>query len=321
MVRWSLLVARSAYGPRKGAYVFDLGVDVDRCALLVDAGYFYAAGIRVAFGEKLRRDQIRLKDPMRMIDKLVEISQRLASDAPLLRTYWYDAMPGNQLSADQAELALLPSVKLRLGVLNGAGQQKGVDSLIVTDLIDLARHRAVVDAVVLSGDEDIRLGVQLAQNYGIRVHLLGAGDVSKNMSRLLRQEADTVGILPSEWFTEVLEVPGLVTGAITAPTVESVVDCQSTQVGIGRRSTRRVELDPIEGETINDSTSRVVHQLVNGMDERDKEQIRAQIEIEGKIPREFDGRLIASVSKLQGSRRLTTDELNAIRQEFIRAVD
>ncbi|MGH3773836.1 MAG: hypothetical protein ACRDRW_21010 [Pseudonocardiaceae bacterium] len=34
------------------------------------------------------------------------------------------------------------------------------------DLITLAQHRAISDAVLLSGDEDLREGVRAAQDYG-----------------------------------------------------------------------------------------------------------------------------------------------------------
>ena len=63
-------------------------------------------------------------------------------------------------------------MKLRLGIVNLAGQQKGVDSLIVTDLVELARNHAITDAILLSGDEDLRIGVQIAQSFGVRVHLI-----------------------------------------------------------------------------------------------------------------------------------------------------
>ena len=46
------------------------------------------------------------------------------------------------------------------------GRQKGVDSLIVTDLIELARNHAISDAVLLAGDEELRIGVQIAQSLG-----------------------------------------------------------------------------------------------------------------------------------------------------------
>ena len=75
---------------------------------------------------------------------------------PLLRVYWYNGTRGPTLSLEHATLAHMDYIKLRLGVVSGAGQQKGVDSLIVTDLIDLARNRAITDAAILSGDEDIK---------------------------------------------------------------------------------------------------------------------------------------------------------------------
>jgi NYN domain len=86
-------------------------------------------------------------------------------------------------------------VKLRLGFVTGRGQQKGVDSLIVTDLIDLARNRAITDAVMLSGDEDIRIGVQIAQSFGVRVHLVGIAPSRGSQSVQLLRESDTT----TEW--------------------------------------------------------------------------------------------------------------------------
>ena len=47
-------------------------------------------------------------------------------------------------------------MKVRLGFVNSLGQQKGVDSLIVTDMLTLARNRAVAECVLLSGDEDLK---------------------------------------------------------------------------------------------------------------------------------------------------------------------
>jgi uncharacterized LabA/DUF88 family protein len=87
--------------------------------------------------------------------------------------YWDDGAISPKLTFEHSTLAHMDYVKLRLGFVTGRGQQKGVDSLIVTDLIDLARNRAINDAVVLSGDEDIRIGVQIAQSFGVRVHLIG----------------------------------------------------------------------------------------------------------------------------------------------------
>ena len=94
------------------------------------------------------------------------------------------------MSADQKAVANTDLAKLRLGTIS-MGRQKGVDSLIVTDLIELARNRAITDALVLSGDEDIRVGVQIAQTYGIQIHLLGIKPSRGSQSESLKQESDT----------------------------------------------------------------------------------------------------------------------------------
>ena len=68
-----------------------------------------------------------------------------------------------------------------------------MDGLIFSDLTNLARNRAISDALLLAGDEDLRVGVQQAQEHGIRVHLLGVEpkDPSGNQSAALQREADT----------------------------------------------------------------------------------------------------------------------------------
>lgn len=50
----------------------------------------------------------------------------------------------------------------------------------------------MADAVLVSGDEDVRVGVVLAQQFGVRVHLIGIHPARANQSRSLQQEADTL---------------------------------------------------------------------------------------------------------------------------------
>ena len=164
-----------------------------RTAVFVDAGYLYAAGSKLLSGLALPRTavQLDLNAALRSLHRAVEASSPTAS---LLRIYWYDGVPRTGPTPKQQRLADADDVKLRLGVVAYTGRQKGVDSLIVTDLIELARNHAISDAILLSGDEDVRIGVQMAQTYGVRVHLLGiepAADSQANQSRLLRQESDT----------------------------------------------------------------------------------------------------------------------------------
>ncbi|WP_197719044.1 NYN domain-containing protein [Actinomyces bovis] len=277
---------------------------MERFALLVDAGYFWAAGGMALAGQSLQRHRLRMRNPAKAVSDLVEEARECGDAVSLLRTYWYDAIRGNEVSGGLAELAALPSLKLRLGALNGAGQQKGVDSLIVTDLIELARNRAVSDIVLMSGDEDIRVGVQLAQTYGLRIHLLGIGDLRTNSSRTLQQEADTVVTLSPEWLETHLEV------VQTEPGQDPHI------LSSGRTSAHRVELEAVDGESLGETALRVTECVISSMDERDREQLLSQIDFGGSIPRTIDGLLIGSVSRLQGNSRLTPDQLRAVRSTF-----
>jgi len=119
------------------------------------------------------------------------------SALPLLRTYWYDASLTGQPEHDQLTIADLQGVRLRLGRLV-RGEQKGVDSRIVRDLIVLARDRAIAEAYLLAGDEDLCEGVQEAQDQGVRVTLLAVPGV--NQSRLLMQQADQNEQLPEAFW-------------------------------------------------------------------------------------------------------------------------
>ncbi|MGC4093465.1 MAG: NYN domain-containing protein [Polyangiaceae bacterium] len=162
---------------------------MDRAAIFVDAGYLFAAGARLLGAERVSRSELEVD-----LEQLGALLSKLCSEVsglPLLRTYWYDAAPGAPTAQQQA-LAYLPNLKLRLGSLNQQGQQKGVDSLLIMDLINLARNRAMCDALLITGDEDIRVGVQQAQEFGVRVHLLGVAPARENQSGTLVQDADTL---------------------------------------------------------------------------------------------------------------------------------
>lgn len=162
---------------------------MDRTAIFVDAGYLFASGSKLVANEKLSRGELQFD-----YDVALALLERLAAELsglPLLRIYWYDGATSGPSPA-QVALAYRPHVKLRLGFLNQQGQQLGVDSLIVTDLITLARNRAMADAMLLTGDEDIRIGMQQAQEFGVRVHLLGIAPTRDNQSSVLVQEADSV---------------------------------------------------------------------------------------------------------------------------------
>jgi uncharacterized LabA/DUF88 family protein len=162
---------------------------MQRAAVFVDAGYLYAQGSILLTGARQGRESLSLRIPE--IVGALKAAAKAQCDLPLLRIYWYDAMRVGRPTPEQMSLADADDIKIRLGQINAVGEQKGVDALIITDLAELARNRAITDALLLSGDEDVRVGVVLAQQFGVRVHLIGIHPARSNQSRSLMQEADT----------------------------------------------------------------------------------------------------------------------------------
>src|SRR5499427_1662267 len=164
-----------------------------RYAIMVDVGYIYAAAGELLFSSASRREY------KVDADKLIQALTRHADDqvrGELLRVYWYDAARDRVPTIDQRVIAQMPWVKLRLGNLNARGQQKGVDAQIRADMEALARHRAITDAILVAGDEDMVPAVEAAQAFGVRVHLWGIEPpYGTNQAERLVWESDTVEVL------------------------------------------------------------------------------------------------------------------------------
>ena len=164
-----------------------------RYAVMVDVGYIYAAGGELLFGTSSRREY--RVDAVSLIQAVTKHADELFR-GELLRVYWYDAARDRVPTIDQRVVAQMPWVKLRLGNLNARGQQKGVDANIRADMEALARHRAITDAVLIAGDEDMVPAVEAAQAFGVRVHLWGIEPpYGTNQAERLVWESDTVDVL------------------------------------------------------------------------------------------------------------------------------
>ncbi|MFO0801925.1 MAG: NYN domain-containing protein [Gemmataceae bacterium] len=262
---------------------------MDRVAVFVDAGYLFAQGSVVLSGKKLTRSALQL-DPEKAIAYFAELATGL-SKTPLLRVYWYD---GTSTGPTPQHLAVahLSGVKLRLGFVNSVGQQKGVDSLIVTDMITLARNRAMSDAVLLSGDEDIRVGVQQAQEYGVRVHLVGIKPCHGSQSQMLMQEADSTKELDHDdlrpFLTLKPELPPVSTQ--TAPSPAAI------QSGVN-------------------VWQEVATPLVGQLSDSELQALVATFSKSNLIPKEIDGRLLARC-QARLNRVLASVEKMQLRQVF-----
>jgi len=166
---------------------------LSRYAIMVDVGYIYASAGELLFSASTRRDY--RVDADRLITALIKQAD-VQVRGQLLRVYWYDAARDRVPTFDQRVIAQMPLVKLRLGNLNARGQQKGVDAQIRADMEALARHRAITDAILVAGDEDMVPAVEAAQAFGVRVHLWGVEPpYGTNQAERLVWESDTVEVL------------------------------------------------------------------------------------------------------------------------------
>jgi hypothetical protein len=164
-------------------------------------------------------------DAEQLITGLIDEARRVFPEGRLLRVYWYDGARERVHTVEQRQIAELPDVKVRLGNLNAHNQQKGVDSLIRSDLESLARNHAIDDAVVISGDEDLVSAVEAAQGYGARVHLWGieAPD-GRNQAEPLLWEVDSQRTFDLDFFKPYVSrrASAVYEAAATRPTREDV---------------------------------------------------------------------------------------------------
>lgn len=184
---------------------------MDRCIVLVDAGYLLGAAASLLAGEP-SRSRITV-DHTALIHGLRE---RAESDTqqPLLRIYWFDGAPDRVPQPEHRRLRVMPRVTVRLGALtrsDGRWAQKGVDAAMHAELTELARNRACSDVVLVTGDGDLLPGMMAAKEHGVAVHLwaVQAADGDYNQSEDLVAEADERRVLDRTWITKAVRAKEL----------------------------------------------------------------------------------------------------------------
>ncbi|GAA3892637.1 NYN domain-containing protein [Streptomyces lacrimifluminis] len=190
---------------------------MDRCIVLVDAGYLLGAAASLLAGEP-SRSRITVDHPA-LIQGLRERAES-DTERPLLRIYWFDGAPDRVPQPEHRRLRVMPRVTVRLGALtrsDGRWAQKGVDAAMHAELTELARNRACSDIVLVTGDGDLLPGMMAAKEHGVAVHLwaVQAADGDYNQSEDLVAEADERRVLDRAWITKAVRAKEL--GGVCAP--------------------------------------------------------------------------------------------------------
>lgn len=192
---------------------------MDRCVVLVDAGYLLGAAASLLAGEPAR-PRITV-DHAALIQGLRERAQA-DTGCELLRIYWFDGAPDRVPQPEHRRLRVMPRVTVRLGALtrsDGRWAQKGVDAAMHAELTELARNRACADIVLVTGDGDLLPGLMSAKEHGVAVHLwaVQAADGDYNQSEDLVAEADERRVLDRAWITRAVQVRDAAAGPLTQP--------------------------------------------------------------------------------------------------------
>ncbi|MBC2877092.1 MULTISPECIES: NYN domain-containing protein [Streptomyces] len=195
---------------------------MDRCVVLVDAGYLLGAAASLLAGEPAR-SRITV-DHTTLIQGLRERAED-DTQRPLLRIYWFDGAPDRVPQPEHRRLRVMPRVTVRLGALtrtDGRWAQKGVDAAMHAELTELARNRACSDIVLVTGDGDLLPGLMSAKEHGVAVHLwaVQAADGDYNQSEDLVAEADERRVLDRTWITRAVRARELTGPCAPAPTAE-----------------------------------------------------------------------------------------------------
>lgn len=263
-------------------------------AIFVDAGYLFSAGSDLAYGSVVKRHYLELHDAEGLIGRVMDAASDCWDGEPLrlLRTYWYDGAVDGVPSPTQVAVGDLPRVKLRLGRMS-AGGQKGVDGLIILDLITLARNRAVDVAILISGDEDLRETALHAQSFGLTMIVAGFPRSSRQgQSVALLREADHVveltkaDIEPHLVLTPAARAAGLGAVPSFAPPAEG--DSIDTSISAPDRSEAEQSLQALYEGVVNDD--RFI----------DMESIIDTSGFSPRLTRQADKVLIARLAELTG---------------------
>ncbi|MEU6536080.1 NYN domain-containing protein [Streptomyces sp. NPDC047000] len=220
---------------------------MDRCIVLVDAGYLLGAAASLLAGEP-SRSRIAV-DHSALVQQLREQAES-DTERPLLRIYWFDGAPDRVPQPEHRRLRVMPRVTVRLGALtrsDGRWAQKGVDAAMHAELTELARNGACSDVVLVTGDGDLLPGMMAAKEHGVAVHLwaVQAADGDYNQSEDLVAEADERRVLDRTWITKAVRARELAgpcaPPAESRPEIAAILSAPLPDTALAPASRRRPE--------------------------------------------------------------------------------
>jgi uncharacterized LabA/DUF88 family protein len=183
----------------------------ERAAVFIDGGYFDK--VLSSLG-RVRPDYLRFSD-------------KVCCGAERFRTYYYHCMPHQSNPPTEEErnryaamdhfvhsLRRLTRFEVCLGRLqhiNGEYRQKGIDTLLSIDIVELAATGQIGKAILVSGDSDFVPAIKRAKAKGVIVELFYSP--ATYLHTELFEACDDRVELNSEFFADLIRPPGGPPGA------------------------------------------------------------------------------------------------------------
>lgn len=179
-----------------------------RAAIFIDGAYL----------EKILKQEFNLLP----ID-FAKLSSVMAGNRDILRTYYYNCLPyqSNPPTEDEKKrfagkqrffksLEGLPRYTVRYGRLAYRGiesgtkkfEQKGIDTLLCVDMVNLTATRQISDVILLAGDSDCLPGIKIAKENGVGI-ILYHSQKRENYHWELWQECDERFPINEDFITKV----------------------------------------------------------------------------------------------------------------------
>lgn len=250
-----------------------------KLAIFVDAGYFFSGSAFSLFKEHKKRNEISL-DISKLYNYLKDYSAEHIS-SPLLRIYWYDGSLPTGLSVEQQKVAQTPGILFRKGFINEKNEQKGIDTHIVAELLELSYKNIIDEAIIIGADSDLTVGVEYAQNMGIKVTLMTVSNIG--ISQDLRNQADSVCSFNEEVLSNII-------------TLKNINDLQKE-----------------ESQLYNC----VVEEYISLLTEDIKSELVKYLLLYNNLPHERDKELL-KIAAIKLSRPLKTEEKHMLRDTLIK---
>jgi hypothetical protein len=152
----------------------------------------------------------------------------------------------------------------------------------------------MADVLLMTGDEDIRVGVQQAQEFGVRVHLLGIEPARENQSGFLVQEADGVRELTRA------EVQSFLSRSAQSAAFLGAIPAITPYLPAPALATLEAAAQRIASELNSEEMDAVLKESVGG-----------------SVPSQVDRQLLVAGSQAIGGTTLTSEQKRCVRAAFL----